>query len=232
MKNKQQEVGVILPPTDIQEDTRTYEQLCKDARNAIERSAKDWIPRFCNALKRQYPLLKFTEIKNKVIDDWSRLWKPKTISDSFPDWIKNPKNVASGTKAGAASAASTKRRRSESTESQQQQQPESKSTEQQQRIRDEQKHDTLIDDICGYLMGTAELITGYKEEQILQLNDNLKLISETKQFRFQLVKKLSELQIGIVYRDARRAAMVLNDFQKQLDDELDSRKRKENLTSE
>jgi len=238
MKSKQREVGVELPFT--VRDTRTYETLCKEAKEAIQSTAADWIPRFCMALKRQHPLMASADIRKRVNNDWSSVWKGSTISSYWPDWMKNPAHVEAGRKGAKATneKAGIKSGQSKQDTQQQEQKGESeseskpKTAEQEQRIKDEQRHDTQVDNICGYLMGLVELITGYKEEQILRLNDNLKLISETKQFRFNLLKALSQLDIDIIYRDARRAAIVLNAFLEQLDDELGSRKKKEALTSE
>jgi len=236
MKNKQREVGVQLPF--IVKDTRTYQELCKDAKEAIESTAEDWIPRFCMAIKRQHPLISSDDIKKRVVKDWSNTWKGSTINNYWPPWMKSLVQVEAAKAREAAKKKNLQNKMQDSKqETQQQGQGESESQqeqtlEQKERTKAEQKHDTLVDNICGNLMVIAELISGYKEEEILNLNNNLKLISETKQFRFNLVKALSPLNIEIVYRDTRRAAMILNAFLEQLDDELTSRKRKASLTSE
>ena len=71
-----------------------------------------------------------------------------------------------------------------------------------------------------------EILTGYSEDKVLNSRNNLKLVSDTRQYRFLLVMKLSELDAKTIYSDQRTLALLLNDFLKQLDDNLDARKKK------
>src|SRR5215510_2820380 len=150
MKNKQREVGVQLPF--IVKDTRTYQELCKDAKEAIQSTAKDWIPRFCMALKRQHPLIASTDIRKKVVNDWSSVWKANTMANHWPDWMKNPDKVAGGKASSESRSKKSSSHKNEQKQQSEQQEEkgesESKteqSEEQKQKIKDEQKHDTLVD---------------------------------------------------------------------------------------
>ena len=101
-----------------------------------------------------------------------------------------------------------------------------------QKVKDARKHHSLVQNIYGFAMGLTELITGYNGDKILRLNDNFKLISETKKFRFDLTKRLHELDLDAVCIELRRLTMITNDFLKQIDDEKESRRNKKALTSE
>ena len=76
------------------------------------------------------------------------------------------------------------------------------------------------------------MLTGYNLNKILSSRDNLKLVSDTRRYRFLLVMKLSELDAKTIYSDERTLSLLLDDFLKQLDDNLVLRKKKEALTSE
>ena len=101
-----------------------------------------------------------------------------------------------------------------------------------QSIQEERAHDTFVGNIYHHSRNLIEMLTGYNESKILNSKDNLKLVSDTKQYRFLLVMKLSELDAKTIYSDQRTLSLLLNDFLKQLDDNLDARKKKEALTSE
>jgi hypothetical protein len=96
----------------------------------------------------------------------------------------------------------------------------------------EKTHDEYIDEMHFAIIGLTQIITGSSRNKILSFNDNFTLTSETRKFRFRFAKGLSEFDLKAIYSDSRKLAIILNDFLKQLDDELDSRKRKEALTSE
>ena len=76
------------------------------------------------------------------------------------------------------------------------------------------------------------MLTGYSEDKVLNSKDNLKLVSDTRQYRSLLVMRLSELDAKTIYSDQRTLSLLLNDLLKQLDNSLDARKKKEFLTSE
>ena len=101
-----------------------------------------------------------------------------------------------------------------------------------QSVKDGQKHDTLVNTIYGYTTGLTEILTGWKEDKIFRLDDNLALKAETREYRFDLTKRLTELDLNTIYKFSRRSAIILNDFLKQIDDEKDSRRKKKALTSE
>ena len=101
-----------------------------------------------------------------------------------------------------------------------------------QSLQEERAHDTFVSNLYDHSRNLIEMLTGYTEDKILSSKDNLKLVSDTTQYRFLLVTKLSELDAKTIYSDQRTLALLLNDFLKQLDDNLDARKKKEALTSE
>lgn len=102
-----------------------------------------------------------------------------------------------------------------------------------QKVKDIQKHETLAQEILGYTMAVTQKITGCTEDEILKFSKDYRaLTSQTKDYRFELTKKFSDLNLKTVYDVSRMLFTVLDNFLKQLDDELDSRKNKEALTSE
>ena len=239
MKSKQKEVGVQLPFTG--QDTRTYQELCKEAKESIESTAKDWIPRFCMALKRQHPLMAAAAIKKKVNNDWSSVWKGNTITKYWPDWMKNPLAIEAG-KAGSKAKHENEKSRNKSTysdqDTKQQEQPSSnQSTEEQQKqseaAKEQQRQNTLEQNILGDMNAVIEKFTGLNEAEVLKYGrDYQSLKSDTKKYRFTLTKKFTDLNLKMVYDDSRTLSVLLDDFLKQLDDELVSRKKKQALTSE
>jgi hypothetical protein len=75
-----------------------------------------------------------------------------------------------------------------------------------------------------------DLLSGL--DYINEGDSNLALVERTKEYRFKMVKQLSDLDVKTVYTYGRTLAMILNDYLKQLDDELGVRQAKEKLVSE
>lgn len=115
-------------------------------------------------------------------------------------------------------------------------QNEATTTEQQeqssQKTKEIQKHDTLAQEILAYSLALTQKITDCSEDEIRRFSDNRVLASETKTYRFDLTKRFSELNLKTVYDFSKMLSIVLDDFIEQLDDELESRRKKQVLTSE
>jgi hypothetical protein len=101
-----------------------------------------------------------------------------------------------------------------------------------QTIQEERAHDTFVDNLYHHTRNLIEMLTGYREDKILNSNDNLKLVSDTRQYRFFFVMRLAELDAKTIYKDVRTVSLLLDDLLKQLDNNLDARKKKQALTSE
>ena len=99
-------------------------------------------------------------------------------------------------------------------------------------VQEELEHDEVVDELYHFMRGLTELLTGLKEEELLNVKDNFKLVEDTKQHRFKITKKLDMINLKTIYSDARKLNMVLNDYTKQLDDELGVRQSREELASE
>jgi hypothetical protein len=97
-------------------------------------------------------------------------------------------------------------------------------------VEQERKHDDSVDDQYHYMRKLIEFLSGidYLEEK----DSNLALVAKTKEHRFRIVKQLSDLDVKTIYTYGSSLAHVLNDYLKQLDDELVVRQAKEKLVSE
>jgi hypothetical protein len=231
MKSKQKEVGVQLPFT--VQDTRTYQELCKEAKESIESTAADWIPRFCMALKRQHPLMAAAAIKKKVNNDWSDVWKGNTITKHWPDWMKDPVKVESGKMGKKASDEAKQKKKQSAQFKSSNSDQDTKQQEQSEAAKEQQRQNTLEQNILGDMNAVIERFTGLNETEVLKYGrDYQALRSATKDYRFDLTKKFSDLNLKMIYDDSRTLSVLLDDFLKQLDNELVSRKNKAALTSE
>ena len=63
-----------------------------------------------------------------------------------------------------------------------------------QSLKEARDFDDWVNNLYDLTRKLAEQITGYNEDQILKLDDNFKLISETRQYRFDVAKRLAELE--------------------------------------
>jgi hypothetical protein len=97
-------------------------------------------------------------------------------------------------------------------------------------VKQEQKHDEAVDQQYHHMRSLIELLSGV--DYIKEKDGNLVLVEKTKEYRFKLIKQLSDLDVKTIYAYGRALAMILNDYMKQLDDELDVRQAKEKLVSE
>lgn len=101
-----------------------------------------------------------------------------------------------------------------------------------QSLQEARDFDDWVNNLYDLTRRLAEQITGYHEDKILKVDDNFKLISETRQYRFDAAKRLADLDLRTVHKEVRRDILLLNDFIEHLEKELDSRKRNEQLRSE
>jgi ParB-like chromosome segregation protein Spo0J len=97
-------------------------------------------------------------------------------------------------------------------------------------VEQELKHDDAVDDQYHHVRSLIELLAGI--DYIKERKSNLELVDKTKEHRFRIIKRLSDLDVKAIYTDCRTLAHILNDYLKQLDDELDVRQAKEKLVSE
>jgi hypothetical protein len=97
-------------------------------------------------------------------------------------------------------------------------------------VEQERKHDDMVDRQYRHMRSLIDLLSGL--DYINEGDSNLALVERTKEYRFKMVKQLSDLDVKTVYTYGRTLAMILNDYLKQLDDELGVRQAKEKLVSE
>jgi ParB-like chromosome segregation protein Spo0J len=97
-------------------------------------------------------------------------------------------------------------------------------------VQEELRHDDHVDDQYDYMRRLIELLSGV--DYIKERGGNLELVERTKDHRFKLIKKLSDLDVKTIYTCGRTLSLILNDYMKQLDNELDVRQAKEKLVSE
>jgi hypothetical protein len=97
-------------------------------------------------------------------------------------------------------------------------------------VQEELRHDDHVDDQYDYMRRLIELLSGV--DYIKERGGNLELVERTKDHRFKLIKKLSDLDVKTIYTYGRSLSLILNDYMKQLDNELDVRKAKGKLVSE
>jgi hypothetical protein len=94
----------------------------------------------------------------------------------------------------------------------------------------EQKHDDAVDEQYHHMRNLIEILSGI--DYVKERDSNLALVDKTKDYRLKLVKQLSDLDVKTIYTDCRTLSLILNDYLKQLDTELDVRQAKEKLVSE
>jgi hypothetical protein len=71
-----------------------YDQLLEQARG----SAKYWIPKLCEALKRENSEMSNGDIRERVTHDCLPIWQKSTIRDALPDECKNNEKAQAGKK--------------------------------------------------------------------------------------------------------------------------------------
>ncbi|CAN5235975.1 hypothetical protein BH18THE2_BH18THE2_34630 [soil metagenome] len=90
--------------------------------------------------------------------------------------------------------------------------------------------DDAVDRQYHHIRSLIDLLSGL--DYVNERDNNLTLVEKSKEHRIKLVKQLSDLDVKTVYTYGRTLAMILNDYLKQLDDELGVRQAKEKLVSE
>jgi hypothetical protein len=250
MSKKPQVEVQQLPPRDIQRREAVYRKHLGDLKNGLiagERFKKNGIKKLAEDLEeaRTIEVHKISaRIKNDLkamIDE--NLLTENYVSVSLDEKYKQaprntggknqyqaakPKNRFEGGTATQTTTTDTTNQTT-NTQTQTQTQPQGQSTEapkpSPQSLKQEQEHDELVSDLYGHIIGLTQLITGYKQDKILSLNDNYALVSQTKQFRFDMIKKLYPLDLKTLYDFSKRLAIVLDDSLKQFENELDSRRK-------
>jgi len=94
---------------EIQLETKTFNQLVIEVKGKIEaelkesvaaikeHTAEEYIPRLCNALKKENPELTITQIKVKVEKTvCPDIWRANTVRTYWPQWMKDPHRVDIG----------------------------------------------------------------------------------------------------------------------------------------
>jgi hypothetical protein len=97
-------------------------------------------------------------------------------------------------------------------------------------LEQERKHDDAVDNQYHHMRNLIELLSGV--DYVKERDSNLVLVDKTKEHRFKLIKRLSDLDVKTIYTDGRALTLILNDYMKQLDNELDVRQSKEKFVSE
>lgn len=238
---KQKTVGVQeLSPSEVKKreaeywtDLRDYGHRLNQHLIAGERYKKDGIIKLAKDLEKAgtIPLHK---ISARLKDDLKDFIEKRLLNAEYiPTVLEEKYKGKQGPKGGKNSKSQDSGDQSTETTSKSQSQTK---TQQQQKtsptVEDTREHHKLVENIWGHAENLIELLTGYSRDQILKVIDNFQLVSDTKQFRFDLTKRLHEDDLRMTYDYIRRLAMLVDNFVKQLDDESESRKNKEALTSQ
>jgi hypothetical protein len=72
----------------------TYDQLLEQARG----TAKCWIPKLCEALRRENSEMSNDDIRERVTQDCLPIWQKSTIRDAFPAEYKQKEKAQAGKK--------------------------------------------------------------------------------------------------------------------------------------
>jgi|SRR5215216_110393 len=75
-----------------------YDGLVELARQTAIEHAKEWIPKLCEALKRENPEMSKEDIRETVTNDCRDFWSRATISKFMPDEYKDPQKREAGKK--------------------------------------------------------------------------------------------------------------------------------------
>jgi hypothetical protein len=75
-----------------------YNGLVELARRTATEHAKEWIPKLCEALKRENPEMSKEDIRETVANDCRDFWSRATISKFIPDEYKDPQKQEAGKK--------------------------------------------------------------------------------------------------------------------------------------
>jgi hypothetical protein len=75
-------------------DFSKYDQLLEQARG----SAKYWIPKLCEALRRENPEMSNDDIRERVTRDCIPIWQKSTIRDALTDEYKQKDKAQAGKK--------------------------------------------------------------------------------------------------------------------------------------
>src|ERR687898_882622 len=75
-----------------------YNKLLEQAREAGTILARTWIPRLCQALKRENPEMPSEDVKETVTKDCADIWSRATIRNNMPGEFKDPQKQEAGKK--------------------------------------------------------------------------------------------------------------------------------------
>jgi len=94
---------------EIQEETKTFEQIAKEIEGNVQRDTKEAIAkikeqtaeigvrRLCNALKRDKPDITAKEIRLRVVHRMCpHIWRENYVRQFWPEWMKNPAAIDAG----------------------------------------------------------------------------------------------------------------------------------------
>jgi hypothetical protein len=82
----------------VESEYADYNSLVELARQTATEHAKEWIPKLCEALKRENPEMPKGDIRETVTNDCRDFWSRATISKFIPDEYKDPQKQKAGKK--------------------------------------------------------------------------------------------------------------------------------------
>jgi hypothetical protein len=251
-KNKTQRVETQqqqqLSPQDIQRSERAYTKELNDFMMGLvqgEKYKKNTIKKLARLLE-EAGTVELDKIAVRIKTDLKEAMQKKglteqLISDNYVVMIledkykqkkhdgasgkKHKETNTTGSNNIVASSSTTVTAPSGPIQSTEEQKPSPQS------LQEERDFDDWVNSLYDLTRRLAEQITGYHEDKILKIDDNFKLISETRQYRFDAAKRLADLDLRTVHKEVRRDILLLNDFIEHLEKELDSRKKKQDLIS-
>jgi hypothetical protein len=97
---------------------------------------------------------------------------------------------------------------------------------------EEIEFDKYVSELYDFIRSLTQLLTGLEVDKFLTYRDNIKLLAETKNRRFDVAMRLRPLDLDTIYDDCKRMKVILDDFIDRLGDQRDSRRQKREMISE
>jgi hypothetical protein len=238
---------------DTKEKERLFEQRAKEAEQGIEeqkiRVCRAFVERMANVYKDDVigGRMKRSALKKKIIGRvCPKLWSEYTVRHNFPQWLLEPNFVGNTWNQYGKTGDKNALNRSISRVDDRRNAPEpealvtdyhstpvsSTTTRMPGDNQEEFEHDEEQDERYGSISHLIDDLSGLPYKERSNIENNRELVEKTKQHRFNLVKKMSDLDVKTTYSFCMLLDALLTDFLEQLDNELDVREKKSQMVSE
>ena len=96
----------------------------------------------------------------------------------------------------------------------------------------EVEFDKYVAELYDFIRSLTQLLTGLEVDKFLKYRDNIKLLADTKNRRFDVAMRLSPLDLDTIHDDRKRMKVILDDFIDHLGDQRNSRRQQKEMISE